>query len=304
MKLQQLRYFVSVAEAGSIRQAARNLNLSQSAVTQSIKELEQSLKTQLLERRSHSVIPTAAGIALIKRVGIIEAELRHAQDEIRMIDGSMVGDISVGMSPAIAFQILPDAIMRLKRNRPEIRLRLGQALYPDFLDDVRTGKFDFFVGIIPDHPTNLDMKGLDINVIASEPLQPVVREGHPLASKKKLTLRELAEWEWISFGQREDQRRFFQDHFLDGNLSPPRSTIETDSNNLVRALLERSDYIAFLPHHFFTGDTEISKLVELSIEGSIPTWEFAIIKRENNLLPPLTRMLITEIVRMARLELT
>lgn len=306
MKLHQLRYFVAVAEAGSIRQAARTLNLSQSAVTQAIKELESSLGTELLERRSHSVLPTAAGSALIKRIGVIEAELRYAEDEIRMIDGSMVGDISIGMSPAVAFQILPDAIMKLKTSRPGVRMRFGQALYPDFLEDVRAGRFDFFVGIIPDDPRNLDRldtKGLEVDLIASERLQPVVRAEHPLASQKNLTLDELAKWEWISFGRREDQRHFFERRIVAEGLPLPPSTIETDSNNLVRALLERSDYIAFLPRQFLTANPEDTDLVELSINGPVPSWEFAIIKRENNLLPPVTRMLISEIERAAKREL-
>lgn len=300
VKLHQLRYLAMVAEAGSIREAARRLARSQSAVSQSLNELEAVIGTRLLERRSHSVIPTAAGTALLKRVGVIEAELRYAHEEIRLIDGSMIGDLTVGISPAATSQILPEAIMNLKRKRPNVNLRLQQALYPDFIEIVLTGKIDFFAGVVPDIEELKKVSGLDVDIITSERMLPVVRREHPLVGIKDLTYRELAKWEWISFGSPEDHSRFFRDHFLKERLPIPQSTIATDSHNMVRAFVERGDYIAFLSERSLSSSQMNTNLVGLSVDGPLPAWNFAIVKRRNNLLTPLARMLIGHIEKVAR----
>ena len=93
MKLSQLRHLVAVAEAGTIRQAAKNIHLSQSSLTKSIHLLEQYLGVELLHRASHGVTPTAAGKALIARARQIEAELREARNELDDIRGAGAGEI-------------------------------------------------------------------------------------------------------------------------------------------------------------------------------------------------------------------
>ncbi len=82
MKLSQLRHLVMVAETGTIREASRQLFLSQSSVTKSIRQLEEELGVELLHRASHGVTPTEAGLALIERARRIEAELRYARNDI------------------------------------------------------------------------------------------------------------------------------------------------------------------------------------------------------------------------------
>ena len=87
MKLNQLRNFTAVVDAGTVRQAAKNLNLSQSSVTKSIQQLEDDLGVELLHRSAHGVAPTEAGKALLARAKTIEAELRHARNDVEAIQG-------------------------------------------------------------------------------------------------------------------------------------------------------------------------------------------------------------------------
>ena len=83
MKLSQLRNFIAVVEAGTVRQGARNLNLSQSSVTKSIQQLEDELGAEMLHRGARGVTPTAAGRALLAHAKVIEAELRHARNDVK-----------------------------------------------------------------------------------------------------------------------------------------------------------------------------------------------------------------------------
>ncbi|MBK7334384.1 MAG: LysR family transcriptional regulator [Betaproteobacteria bacterium] len=93
LKLSQLRHLVAVVEAGTVRQAAKSLFLSQSSVTKSIQQLEEAVGVDLLHRTTHGVTPTAAGRAIIARAKAIEAELREARNDIDNILGSGTGEV-------------------------------------------------------------------------------------------------------------------------------------------------------------------------------------------------------------------
>src|SRR3974377_2606642 len=105
IKFIQLRNFVAVIEAGTFRQAAKNLHLSQSSISKSLQQLEDEIGAKVLHRGARGVVPTAAGEALLARAKIIEAELRHARNDVQMIQGAQVGEICVSVSPPVAFRL-------------------------------------------------------------------------------------------------------------------------------------------------------------------------------------------------------
>jgi DNA-binding transcriptional LysR family regulator len=90
MKFIQLRNLIAVIEAGTFRQAAKNLHLSQSSISKSLQQLEDEIGAEILHRGARGVIPTAAGQALLSRAKLIEAELRHARNDVQMIQGAQV----------------------------------------------------------------------------------------------------------------------------------------------------------------------------------------------------------------------
>ena len=132
MKLTQLRNLRAVADAGSVRQASRDLNLSQSAITKSIQMLEAELDTKLL-LGPHGVSTTASGEALVARACIIASELKNARDEIARIEGAFTGDVRVCVSPTTAINMVPKALINLKRRRPAVNVKIEENVYPDNL---------------------------------------------------------------------------------------------------------------------------------------------------------------------------
>lgn len=95
IKFHQIRAFVEVARQGSIRGASRTLNLSQPALTKSIKELEEGMAAQLFVRRSKGVALTECGEGFYHRANLILEELRAAQDDIRQRQGELAGQINI-----------------------------------------------------------------------------------------------------------------------------------------------------------------------------------------------------------------
>ena len=122
VRLNQIRDFIAVAEAGSMRAAARRLALSQPAVTKSIRQLEMELGGVLLARGVRGVRPTELGNAFLARARAITLELSRAREEIDQLRGGRAGRLAVGCAPGPALGLLPGALPRLRRRWREATL--------------------------------------------------------------------------------------------------------------------------------------------------------------------------------------
>lgn len=126
MELRQLKYFVRVVERGSISQAALDLQLVQSALSQQISRLESELSTRLLRRGARGVTPTEAGIAFFREA---QLALRHADQAVRAAqEARLSGTVSIGLAPTTA-AVLGLPLMQAMRERyPEVRLHMVEGM--------------------------------------------------------------------------------------------------------------------------------------------------------------------------------
>src|SRR5215470_12172180 len=123
MELDDVRAFVSVAEAGSLSGAARDLNLTQSAVTRRVQRLETSLGAMLLDRRTRPVILTGAGQAALERCRRLLNDIREVR--AAAANGSFpTGEIRIGVAHALTEITLTEPVGHIRRQFPKIALRL------------------------------------------------------------------------------------------------------------------------------------------------------------------------------------
>ena len=296
VKLHQLRNLVAVVKVGSIRQAARDLNVSQSAVTKSIKELEGRLGVELLHRSSHGVTPTEAGRALVARATIVEAELRHARAEIELIQGAKVGDLSISASPTVAVSLLPPAVVNFKRSRPRVNIHIEEGFYPDMLPAIRLGELDIAVCLLPEPPPDDE---LNFEVLLEDEVVPAARAGHPLTRASGLSLGDLGDEDWIIFGRTLSRRHIYEQTFRTNGLEPPMSTLESTSFACAMAIVENSDYIALVPKRIFAGLGRAAAIAPLSLESPMQPWTVAAITRSRNLISPACLAFLEELHRVA-----
>src|SRR5512140_3796883 len=99
MRLTQIRDFIAIVESGSVRGAARVLNVSQPTITRNIRALETHLHVQLLSRSSRGVVPTEAGRAFFARARVAQAELMKAEEEATQSAGSDGASVAFGVGP-------------------------------------------------------------------------------------------------------------------------------------------------------------------------------------------------------------
>ena len=298
MKLTQLRNLRAVADAGSVRQASRDLNLSQSAITKSIQMLEAELDTKLLHRASHGVSTTASGEALVARACIIESELKNARDDIARIEGAFTGDVRVCVSPTTAINMVPKALINLKRRRPAINVKIEENVYPDNLAPLRRGDVDVAVCMLPEKFKDDDLVS---EVLIEDEVTPAVSVGHPLTRKRDLAFEDLIDEDWVLFGQSISDHAIHEQTFRVNGFEPPVSTVVCASFTCALALVENGNYVMLVPKQVFRGRVKGFPITPLRLTTPMQPWTIAVISRPSNLLAPACQEFVDELRKVVPL---
>ncbi len=295
VKLNQLRHFLAVVEEGTLRQASRRLFLSQSSVTKSIQQLEEALGAELLHRTSHGVMPTAAGRALVARAKTIESELREARNDIDNIRGAGTGEIRIVTSPTVGMSLLPRAILSFQLARPKVNMQIHEGVYPDVLNQVRTGEVDFAVTLVPERPADA---GVGVEMLLRDTVTPAVRKGHPFENRR-MKLAELAQADWVIYRRGHGGLDIFKQTFLSADLDPPTSSIECSSFACAVSLVERGDFVTLVPKQLFTDRAVHWGISPLQMQTPMPSWHVAVIYRAKHELSPVCNAFLDELKSIA-----
>ena len=181
MELDQLRYFLKVAEHGSFTRAAAALKVSQPALSRSIQKLEEDLGQPVLERQTRSVALTDAGRLLQARARQVFAVLDDARAEIA--DDGRSGRIRVGAIPTIAPYYLPEILRRFSLAYPAATLIVQEATTDALLKGCAQGDLDLAIVALP-----VSARYLEVEALFDEELLLVLPPGHPLAARERITL--------------------------------------------------------------------------------------------------------------------
>jgi DNA-binding transcriptional LysR family regulator len=181
-EIRQLRYFIAVAERGSVSQAALDLHISQSALSETLRKLETELGVDLLERSSRGVAPTSAGDAL----------LAGARDAIERFDAALAaargqtGRLRVGFEAAGAGRLSTQARARLIARFPHVRVEPRRYDWGGEVAGLRDGECDVAFVWLP-----ADLTGLESELVATEPRFAGLACAHRLASRDAIDVDEL-----------------------------------------------------------------------------------------------------------------
>ena len=139
MKLDQLQHMVAIVEHGSLRAAARRLQLAQPALTRSIRALEKDLGAALFLRETTGMVLTTMGRRFHLRASAIVHEARRARDEIAQHHGDAAGTVVAALSIMPHVGMLPYALGAFRERYPQVRLQLVEGLFPDVESALREG---------------------------------------------------------------------------------------------------------------------------------------------------------------------
>lgn len=186
MELRQLKYFVTVAETRSFSTAAKRLYVSQSALSQQIKLLEEELTVKLFTRGSRNVTLTESGTELLPLANNILQNIVACRERINSLKQLMHGELNIG----VAFTLEPcirETMLGFMKKHPDIRVNAFYKNASELLHDLRTNKIDMMFSFMPTEPHNF----IESVPLVSHRLIAAMRRSHPLASKPFITLDDL-----------------------------------------------------------------------------------------------------------------
>jgi DNA-binding transcriptional LysR family regulator len=189
--LRQLRYFVAVAEEGSLTRAAQRLRIAQQSLSQQIRTLEGQVGATLFTRSSRGVELTALGEVLLREARPVLAQAERAVDAVRRAARGEQGELRVGFLSSVANYLMPPLVRAFRQRHPDVTLRTWDGTIAELVTGLREGRLDAGLS----RPPMVD--DLDSEVILSEPVAAVLPEGHPLAQRDQLELADLADEPWV-----------------------------------------------------------------------------------------------------------
>jgi DNA-binding transcriptional LysR family regulator len=294
-RLRHVQLIAEVYDSRSILKASRRLNLSQPTVTRALQDIEATLNVPLFKRSNRGLEPTPYGEIFARHAKIVLAQLRHAAEELENLRAGYSGKVTVGTLLAASASILPDAIALLKKERPGVAISVVVGTYDILVPSLLVGDLDMVLGRIPEQGRS---RALLYEEFYAEPICLVVRRGHPLARKRRLTLRELVDEAWLLPLPETTLRHQIERAFLSANAHLPRNVIESVSILTNRVLLRKSDCIGVMPYHVALDDVEQQLLSILPVKlKSIESPVGAILRAPGN-LPPAAAALL-ECLRVA-----
>lgn len=283
MRLNHIRDFIAVAEAGSMRAAARSLALSQPALTKSIRQLEMELGGVLLARGVRGVRPTELGHAFLARARAITLELSRAREEIDQLRGGRAGRLAIGCAPGPALGLVPLALPRLRRRWPAATISVIDVSAAEVIGALREGRLDIAlsvrVGPLAEHSVDCRIERLYHNAA-----RIIARRGHPLAGARSLA--ELADAEWVRTGG-NDRTSLLPETFRAAGLPPPRYRVECSSLFAVPEIVAQSDLLAVVPWQLAKREASAGHVAQLNLRDALPTREICLCSRADLPLTPI-----------------
>ena len=187
MEIRVLRYFLTIAREGSFSRAAEVLYLSQPTLSRQIRELEEELGVQLLNRTNRNVRLTAEGHRFRRRAQEIADLMDKTQAEFSAPGEGIAGEIMIGCGETQIMREIAKVAIRLQRDYPGIRFNLCSANADDVSEKLDQGLLDFGLMFEP-----FDMGRYDTLLLPfSDTIGFLMQENHPLAGKKSIRLADV-----------------------------------------------------------------------------------------------------------------
>ncbi|WP_158906964.1 LysR family transcriptional regulator [Burkholderia sp. L27(2015)] len=279
-----LRFFLSVAEHGSIRLASERLNISQSAISRRIQALEYEVGAVLFERSARGVVLTAHGkllVATAQQIGAAASDLSKEIESLRRVE---TGHVRVAAIESVLPDLLPNVLDRYLESHPKITFDITIATSSAVVSLVRNGEVD--IGVTFSAGKQADTKSL---FKSREPLLAVFRSDHSLASKAIVSVTDVMQFPTAMPAPGSAMRTIYDEVCRKAGFEP-KPAMETNSLELLHNFAISGLGIAILLRHTVqtsieTGILKARRFQETSLQGSLE-----IIALKGRPMPPATQL--------------
>lgn len=282
MELRQLQHFVAVAEEEHFTRAAQRINIVQSALSSSIRTLEEELNAKLFVRTTRQVRLTAAGKVFLEKARTALDAVREAREAVTAVASLKRGTLSIGTVQSLpAFLDLPALLALFHAQHPAIEVRLSQGSSSDLIEKVRSGQLDLAILPLCEPPDDIATK-----LIACDALVLICPPGHAFAGRSDVTLAAIADEPFVDFEPTWGTRRLVDRGFAEAGVER-RTAFEVSDLNTLLDLVAHGLGVALVPEAIAEARRSSLGIVELA-EPEI-CWELVVAyavqgKAQNNVL--------------------
>ena len=290
LKTRHLVLLVELGRHHSILEAAKAANLTQSAASKLLSELEYALGIKLFERLPRGVVPTAYGEVFIRRAGAALAEMDAGYQEIMQLRSGLSGQVAIGSVLTPSTNLLPRAIKLLKASHQRLHVAISIETSVLLIERLRAGELDLVIGRILDADSGSE---LNFEPLTDEPHVIIARSTHPLLARSTVSLEDLSRECWILPARGSILRDRLTALFLSHGLDQPSETIEAVSLPVITNLLLDSDMVVALPEELVRTYLDAGLLAVLPCELGLRMDMYGIVTRKNHQLSPGALALLT-----------
>jgi DNA-binding transcriptional LysR family regulator len=295
IKLRHLQLLVALDQFRHLGRTAEFLSVSQPAVSKMLSEVEAMFGLQLFERSTRGSEPTAGGQSIIRFARSVLAEYERTRDEIRAVESGAAGRTRVGAMVVAQPVLLARAVVALKKRSAQAMVLVEEGDLTQLLPKLRLGELELFVGRLEPGYAAPDLVP---EPLYNEPMVPVVRPGHPLASRERPGWADLAALPSVLPPPWASLRVKLEQQFHRHGLQPPTDLVETASFLAQITFIQRRGAVGFMAQSVARQFEEAGSVRILALPVPLDLPAIGVITLRGRPLPTTTAQLL-ECLRQA-----
>jgi LysR family transcriptional regulator, hca operon transcriptional activator len=288
MELRHLRYFVAVAEAGSLTVAAEErLHTSQPSLSRQIQDLENELGARLLTRRARGIELTPAGRVFLDHARSVLSQIEAAAEAARRVAHPPKPCFTIGFLTGHELRWMPEALRILRNELPNIDVMISSQYSPLLADGLSKGKIDAaFLR------REKGMPGLAFRLLVKEPLMVILPSDHHLATLEAISPRDLVGETFVIVSGTAPVLRGVIDNYLKRSGIDVRPAHEADHVTMGLSLIVSTRGVGLLPA--YAQNFLPSSVTSRPLKGYTPTVDLVLGYRKSN-QSPILRLLLSRL---------
>ncbi len=292
LDLHKLQIFMVVAQEGSFSAAADRLYVTQSAVSQHIKELEASLGRQLFQRGRRGVALTPQGDILLGYAREIFALVAQAERALTDVQQLRSGRVSIGATPGIGIYLAPDWVQRFRARYPQLTVALETGVTAQIVAGVLAQRLE--LGFIEGELDTAPPQGLAVCVLREVEQMVIVGANHAWRGRTSVPLEALSEQTFI-MRPPNSQSRLWLNKTLHGYGIDAKLGAEFDNLESIKRAVASGTCITVLPAYVVQQEVTLGQLYAIPVQGAPLQRSLKLICGQDSYLSPVARAFLTEL---------
>lgn len=285
--------FVSVAQAGSITDAAEQLGVTQSALSRRIQQFEEQLGAQLLSRSRKGIELTDIGRLVLAEGQRMLTTFANLKEEIALHQGLEGGTVRIGGGATAVSFVLPPAIATFQQAHPKILFHLKEAGSSEIADDVVNGRLELGIVTLP-----LQSRELEVQSVTNDDIVLVAHRDHPLASRRSVAAADLVDQGFVSF-EADTALRNLIDNAVRHIGVEINVVMELRSIPSILRMVATTGHLAFVSRMALIGQTDV---VEIRVRGLSIRRQLAVVSRRSSALSAAATAFVAQLTTSANQE--